>query len=89
MSRWIVTGAVRPGREIEPSSCGRESLMVWRSQWRVTTKPMMAMRMTSVERVVTMRRKMRRRLACSAASSGVRGSSGTTSVLVRWGRLMA
>jgi hypothetical protein len=85
----MVTGAERPGMEIPPSSWGRESLMVWRSQWRVVTKPMIAKRMTRVVRMTTMRRKMRRRLAWRAASSEVRGWSGMTSGEVRWGRSIA
>ena len=46
-SRWMVTGAERPGMETAPSSWGRESCMDWRSQWRAVTKPMTAKRMTS------------------------------------------
>jgi len=85
----MVTGAERPGMETEPSSWGRESFMVWRSQWRAVTKPMMVNRMTRVLRMTAMRRKMRRRLAWRAVSSGVRGWSGMTSADVRWGRSMA
>ena len=89
LSRRMVTGAERPGMATAPSSWGSESDMDWRTQWRAVKRPTMTERMTSEERVMRMRKKMRRRWALSAASSGVRGASGTTSGLVRWGRLMA